>query len=113
MAPNPQFKKWVFTINNPQDGDDPSVLFDSVRDSIRYAVWQLEQGENGTPHYQGFVLWKSRGRRFRGMKELMPRAHLEPAKGRCVDNKKYCTKEEGRIDGPCWIIGGDYNGYWD
>ena len=113
MAPNPQFKKWCFTINNPVDGDNPANVFTAeLREKIRYAVWQKEIGENGTPHYQGFVLWKSRGRRLQGMKELFPRAHLEVAKGRCQDNRKYCTKEDGRIEGPYWIIG-DYNSYWD
>ena len=112
MAPNPQHKKWCFTINNPGDGDDPSTVFAPLGDSIRYAVWQKERGENGTEHWQGFVLWKSRGRRLRGMKELFPRAHLEVARGRCVENRKYCTKEEGRIEGPYWMID-DYNPYWD
>jgi hypothetical protein len=112
MAPNTQARKWCFTINNPSAADDPGEALRELGDRVRYAVWQKERGENGTPHFQGFVLFKGRGRRLQGMKDLFPRAHLEIAKGRCAENRKYCTKEEGRIEGPWWIID-DYNCDWD
>ena len=110
---NSQVRKWCFTINNPRIGDNPALALDGCRDKIRYAVWQKERGESGTVHYQGFVLWKGRGRRMEGMKALFPRAHLEVAKGRCVENRKYCTKAEGRIEGPQWIIDESFNLDWD
>jgi hypothetical protein len=97
---NSQHKKWCFTINNPVDGDDPGRALEPLTEGIKYAVWQLERGENGTPHWQGFVEWKSRGRRLNGMKALFPRAHLEVSRGTCAQNREYCTKEEGRLEGP-------------
>lgn len=40
-------RKFILTINNP-DG-----LFDgSDFPWLKYALWQLEMGESGTPHYQ-------------------------------------------------------------
>jgi hypothetical protein len=87
-------------INNPEDSDDPGQVFHCIRDSIKYAVWQKEVGKKGTPHWQGFVEFKTRGRRLTGMKELFPRAHLKVARGTSSHNRSYCTKEVGRLEGP-------------
>lgn len=106
MAPSPQNRAYVFTINNPVENvpsDNPLEVLKPLEDKIKYAVWQLEKGENGTPHYQGYIQWKGRGRRLQGMKALLPRAHFEVAKGSSVQNKSYCTKEEGRVEGPFYV----------
>jgi hypothetical protein len=100
MPVNPQHRKWCFTINNPSDQDDPMDKLVSLGDSVKYAVFQKESGENGTVHWQGYIEWRSRGRRLTGMKLLFPRAHFEPAKGSASQNREYCSKEQGRIDGP-------------
>jgi hypothetical protein len=98
---HPQRRKWCFTINNPVESDDPGPVLGAIRSSIKYAVWQKERGDNeGTLHWQGFVEFKTRGRRLTGMKDLFPRAHLEAANGSALQNKEYCTKEEGRVEGP-------------
>lgn len=66
-----------------------------------YCCWQLERGENGTPHFQGYVQFNDK-MSLSKMKALggLERAHLEVAKGKWQDNKKYCSKDEGRLDGP-------------
>lgn len=61
-------KKWCFTLNNPNGGvpgvaqreSEPEeneqairVVFAQSPGGYRYLVWQLEEGANGTPHYQG------------------------------------------------------------
>jgi len=87
---------------------------DSVRTYIeglehfKYAVYQLEQGENGgdghpgTPHIQAGVIFET-GKRFYTMKKYFPTAHIEPAKGTNAEVREYCTKPEGRISGPVEI----------
>jgi len=66
-------------------------------------IFQLEVGETGTPHFQGYVEFKQ-PLRIAAMKKICPRAHFEIAKGSQAQNKKYCTKEEGRLVGP-WEYG--------
>ncbi len=70
---------------------------------VKYAVWQLEQGENGTPHYQGYIEC-GKTRRFSHFKSILARAHFEKAQADTDANEAYCTKEEGRLDGP-WSFG--------
>lgn len=111
-------RNWCFTINNPRDEildcedcaltnsqneavvcghrnpDDPQTWAD-----VRYLVWQLEQGTEGTPHLQGYVVW-AHARSLSWVKRQCPRAHWEIAIGDFKANYKYCTKEEGRQAGP-------------
>jgi len=96
-----KFRAWCFTINNPTAQDDPHSSLNE--DNVDFAIWSLEQGENGTPHYQGYAKFKN-ARYLKGIKKLLPRAHLEPARGTDTDNQEYCSKAEGHLDGP-WIIG--------
>lgn len=85
----PQGKNWCFTLNNP-DIDDLEVA-DAIG-TCNYAVWQLEEGENGTPHYQGYCMFPSR-LRLSQVREYLPLAHWEVAKGTPKQNREYCTKE--------------------
>jgi len=50
-----QARCWCFTLNNPEE-----ELAVNEWDGIAYAVWQLEIGEEGTVHYQGYVNFSSR-----------------------------------------------------
>ena len=89
-----QSTNWLFTINNPTSNDIPRTWSD-----VRYCVWQLEAGENGTPHLQGYVVLEKK-KRLGGMKRLDGQAHWEIRKGTHAQAKKYCQKEETRKDGP-------------
>lgn len=90
--PNPRVG-WCFTINNPTQADYPT--FDPL--TMNYLVYQLEQGEQGTPHLQGYVTMIKR-KRIGQMAVLFPRAHLEGAKGTARQNKHYCTKPHAGCD---------------
>lgn len=92
-----QSRNWLFTINNP-DFMEPSVW-----DGVKYICYQEEKGENGTRHYQGYVMFES-NRRLCAVKQLCPRAHWEIRRGTHEQAVLYCTKLETRTSGP-WISG--------
>lgn len=108
-------RSYVFTINNPREYadenadpvDEPLGISDLVEEGypIKYAVYQLETGEGGTPHYQGYLQLTS-PRRMAYIKQIpgFERSHLEVARGTPADNIRYCTKPDDRVDGP-WHVG--------
>jgi len=48
-------RRWLFTINNPTEEETPEYISTqlAVNKGFHYLVFQLEQGEEGTHHYQG------------------------------------------------------------
>jgi hypothetical protein len=108
VSQNKQCRKWSFTINNPTSDDNPELWLDPEK--VKCATWQLEVGGNlNTPHYQGCVMWKGRGKRLNGMKALNRRAHFEEIYSTMKENWDYCRKESDekgsrRLEGP-WQIG--------
>lgn len=98
------FRHWCFTLNNPTD-EEKLKLPRAPQDLWPHAthlVYQLEVGENNTPHIQGYVRF-SRQRTLIQVRQLIHRAHFEHCKGTPLQNYEYCTKEEGRLDGPVVI----------
>lgn len=90
---------WCITINNPPTGIEFTLEFIYHELGSHYAIYQLETGEGGTPHIQGYFYWEQ-PKRFNAVKEAFPTAHIEAAKGSASQNKTYCTKKAGRIEGP-------------
>lgn len=96
-------RAWCFTLNNPTD-DEKAIL---PKESTELPLWehavalcyQLEAGENGTPHYQGYVRFSCQ-RSLNVVKRFLPRAHWEPARGLPKHNLDYCTKNDGRLGEP-------------
>lgn len=89
----PRHRNWVFTLNNPVFPlDNPRVWAVGVQ----YCVWQLESGESGTPHIQGYVVFKHK-KSLNQMKALHGRAHWEVRRGNHAEAKAYCLKNEGRL----------------
>lgn len=90
-------KNWVFTVNNPDDG----VVLTPEEWPANFVCWQLEAGEAGTPHFQGYAQFKER-LTMSAVKSLcgLERAHLEPARGSPEQNELYCSKTAGRLAGP-------------
>jgi len=89
-------KRWCFTLNHPGEYRPPYTPL-----SIDYLVWQLERGEAGTDHIQGYLRLKQRGLMGR-VKVLLDNQglHLERAQGSEEQNRAYCTKADTRISGP-------------
>lgn len=87
-------RAWCFTINNPTNDDYEKITnLDS-----RYYIFQLEAGDSGTPHYQGYA-YLNYGTTMQALSRLLPRANLRAARGTAEENRRYCTKEP-RLDGP-------------
>lgn len=94
-------KNWCFTWNNPSL--DSVGLADILFPHASYLVFQLEVGECGTTHFQGYVQFTTR-KRLTTIKGYLPQAHWEIARGSAEANRTYCTKSESRVDGP-WTFG--------
>jgi len=92
-------RDWCFTLNNP----DFAINEVDIPVSVKYLVWQLEIGEEGTPHYQGFIQFYS-AQRLSALKKLFPTAHFEKRRGTAEQARDYAMKEESRVEGP-WEIG--------
>lgn len=86
-------KRWCFTINNPIDTDsfweNPDAL-----DVCEYIVLQEEKGENGTLHYQGFLILKKREKITWLKAHFSERAHWEVARGTNQQARDYCLKDD-------------------
>lgn len=90
-------RRYIFTINNPTAEDDPRTWAPA---KIKYMQWQLERGDNGTPHYQGFVIFNQSYDLAYLKRHFNSRAHWEHMRGKIQDNEEYTSKDEGRLDGP-------------
>ncbi len=85
-APRVKSKHWVFTLNNPVE----SVTL--VPATMVYLVVGKERGDEGTPHLQGYVVFKNR-QYMTALKKWMPRAHVAIAKGTPEEASDYCKKD--------------------
>lgn len=109
---NKPARAWCFTENNPTR---TNLFPDGLPDGIKYVIYQLERGEQGTPHLQGYISLK-KPQRMSWIKKItsklpeglsftvFERAHLIEAKGSAEQNKAYCTKTDDRLEGP-WELG--------
>jgi len=88
-------KDWCFRISNP-DSDDWDLIMDFP---YKYLVFQVELGEQGTPHVQGFVQFEDK-LRFTAVKKLHKKSWWAKRKGTPDEAANYCKKEDTRIDGP-------------
>jgi len=91
-------RAYCFTVNNP----DGLLDFDDFPEWIRACVYQEEVGQNGTPHFQGYIELKS-PRRITSLKRIpgLEGAHFEVRRGTRAEAIAYCQKKDQTyIDGP-------------
>jgi len=96
-------RSYCFTVNNPSE-DEVLVPQSWEPSTYRYLVYQLEEGAEGTRHLQGYIAFNQQVDFSTFCAWFPRRPHVEVAKGTAKQNQKYCTKSEGRIDGP-WEFG--------
>jgi len=88
-----QSMRWCFTVNNYGDADVATIrAWDT-----RYVVFGYEIAPiTGTPHLQGFAVFK-KNFRLAGVRKLGVNAHWEVARGSNEQASKYCKGEsEGK-----------------
>lgn len=79
---------YCFTINNPTEDDLRAVR----TIDCQYIIFGFEQGENNTPHLQGYIHF-NKSMRFNTVHSLLRRAHLEKRKGTPQQAIDYCKKD--------------------
>ena len=82
---SPMSKHWCLTLNNPSDDDMPDLAL------FEYLVLGSEVGDEGTPHWQGYCVFRTR-KQFTAVKKVWPRAHLEIRAGSPKQAMDYCKK---------------------
>ena len=89
--------RWAWTLNNP--GEWRPRWSDIGQ--VAYAIYQVERGENGTEHLQGYVRFDVR-KRGSTVKRLFDNeaVHFEAARGDEQANKDYCSKEDTQVQPP-------------
>lgn len=97
---------YVWTLNNPEGrgrdfGEWTWKVNAGAWPDVAYCVYQLERGENGTLHLQGYLELKNR-KRFTELKKFhgLFGAHFEPRKGSPSEARDYCMKTDTRVAGP-------------
>ena len=83
-----KFRRWTFTINNYKSFPT------NLPKNIDYLCYGKEVGkETGTPHLQGFVVFKNRV--WRPHKYFLEHGHgyFQPTRGTVDENVEYCRKD--------------------
>lgn len=77
----------VFTLNNYTEEE-----YETMMELGEYCIIGREVGEQGTPHLQGYVEFKT-PKRFTTLKNINPRVHWEQRRGTQEQAIEYCKKE--------------------
>jgi len=105
--------RWCFTINSGKQASEEVLkgIYESLFAlkekplGIGYMVYQLERGEEGTLHIQGYIEYDKKDKNGKSLERTKTIlgctwAHLEGAMGNEQQCTAYCTKEESRVSGP-------------
>lgn len=94
MEKDTRSRKWLLTINNPQDHDMAHDRITSALETMPlvYSCLCDEVGVNGTYHTHVFLQGKNQIR-FSTIKNLFPSAHIDIANGTAQQNRDYIRKE--------------------
>lgn len=90
-------RAWSITINNPEEKD----IEEFKNLPYSYLCFEMEKGENETPHIQGFI-YNKEPIRFNTLKNKLEKAHIEKCTKPPLANIRYCQKED---NGTFWEKG--------
>ena len=94
----PRACNWVFTLNNPTADDEAAIEQLFEREQVRYCVYGRELAPTtGTLHLQGFIRFIGR-RQFNHVRDLLPRSHIEVARGSAAQAAAYCKKDGDYVE---------------
>jgi len=75
---------------------------------IQYVVYQVEKGEHGTMHLQGYLVME-KVTRIKGIKAINGMAHWETRKGNHKQARDYCVKKDKTYVAGPWEFGNKPN----
>jgi len=85
-------KRWLFTLNN-YSLEEYEGFKSRLSELCSYCIIGRETGDaEGTPHLQGYCEFKRRYRFLQLKDSILPRSHIELARGTGHDNREYCSK---------------------
>jgi hypothetical protein len=91
-----QSRKWQITINNPIEHgwthDKIKLAFSEIKD-LGYWCMCDEVGLKEHTHHTHVFIYRKNTMRFSKIKKTFPEAHIESAKGTCIENRDYIRKE--------------------
>lgn len=97
-----KYRYWFFTWNNPTMPLDKDNLL-QLHEQVQYTKFQLEKGDEGTPHLQGVLLLRDKFT-CSWVSKMHPKCgYWQPVKS-LDDALAYVSKEVSRIAGP-WEAG--------
>lgn len=88
-------RKWCFTLNNWTETEHEALVKLFCQKKWTYIIGK-EIGTQKTQHLQGYLESKNTVK-FELLKKVMPRAHLEKAKGTAKQNFEYCSKDNDYV----------------
>lgn len=83
-----QVYNWCFTLNNWDEVQREKL----IEVDYNYMIIGKEVGENGTPHLQGYIEFRSR-KRLKTVKKINNNIHWEPRRGTQRQAIEYCMKD--------------------
>lgn len=84
-------RNWCFTLNNPVNN-----FYNGEYERLRFITYQLELGESGTEHIQGYCIFRD-NTRLAQCKQFIPGAHWEIRRGSHTEAKEYCEKGDTKL----------------
>jgi hypothetical protein len=107
MPRGSRHRNWVLTLNNPagegasiEEHHAATLLLLSNEDKVAYSIFQIERGESGTLHAQGYIQFHHPQSLSGVRSTISPRGHYEVRRGTHSQAKKYASKEDSRVHPP-------------